>query len=87
MAWWGVAAACVRCSTPAVFFSVGAVSEITQRLFSSIVLPMHPPATPLGEFTAAMGETFHVDIRDEPSFAASLRDLPRRPTILVLKGV
>ncbi|MEO4000765.1 MBL fold metallo-hydrolase [Mesorhizobium sp. CAU 1732] len=67
--------------------SVGAVSEITQRLFSSIILPMHRHATPLGEFTAAMGETFDVDMRDEPSFSVSLRDLPRRPTILVLRGV
>ena len=67
--------------------SVGAMSEITTRLFSSIVLPMHRHATPMGEFTAAMGETFDVDYRDERSFSVSLRDLPRRPTILVLKGV
>ena len=41
----------------------------------------------MGEFTAAMGDTFDVDYRDERSFSVSLRDLPRRPTILVLKGV
>jgi L-ascorbate metabolism protein UlaG (beta-lactamase superfamily) len=67
--------------------SVGAMSEITTRLFSSIVLPMHRHATPMAEFTAAMGETFDVDYRDERSFSVSLRDLPRRPTILVLNGV
>lgn len=67
--------------------SVGAMSEIATRLFSSIILPMHRHATPMGEFTAAMGETFDVDRRDERSFSVSLRDLPRRPTILVLKGV
>ena len=67
--------------------SVGAMSEIAKRLFSSIILPMHRHATPLGEFTGRMGETFDVKISDERSFTVSLRDLPRRPTILVLKGV
>jgi L-ascorbate metabolism protein UlaG (beta-lactamase superfamily) len=67
--------------------SVGAMSEITQRLFSSLILPMHRHATPMGEFVAAMGETFDVEYRDERSFTVSLRDLPRRPTILVLQGV
>lgn len=67
--------------------SVGAMSEIAKRLFSSIVLPMHRHATPLGEFTGRMGETFDVEISDERSFTVSLRSLPRRPTILVLRGV
>ena len=67
--------------------SVGAMSEIAQRLFSSLILPMHRHATPIGTFTAAMGETFDVKFSEERSFSVSLRDLPRRPTILVLKGV
>lgn len=67
--------------------STGAMSEITRRLFSSIVLPMHRHATPLAEFTSAMGETFALDMRGERSFTVSLRDLPRRPTIIVLQGV
>lgn len=67
--------------------SVDAMSEIVKRLFSSIVLPMHRNATPLGEFTGRMGETFDVKISPERSFSVSLRSLPRRPTILVLSGV
>ena len=67
--------------------SVGAMSEIAKRLFSSLILPMHRHATPIGEFTARMGETFDVKFSDERSVSVSLRDLPRRPTILVLKGV
>jgi len=67
--------------------SLANMSEITTRLFSSIVLPMHRHSTPLGEFLARMGEGFAVDYRDERSFTVSLRDLPKRPTILVLQGI
>jgi len=67
--------------------SVGAMSEIAKRLFSSIILPMHRHATPIGEFTARMGETFDLKFSEERSFSVSLRSLPRRPTILVLRGV
>jgi len=67
--------------------SVGAMSEIARRLYSSLILPMHRHATPLREFTARMGEGFDVRFSDEASVTVSLRDLPRRPTILVLKGV
>lgn len=67
--------------------SVDAVSEITRRLYSSIVLPMHRHATPLSEFTSRMGGQFALDMRDARSFTVSLRNLPSRPTILVLKGV
>jgi L-ascorbate metabolism protein UlaG (beta-lactamase superfamily) len=67
--------------------SVGAMSEIARRLYSSLILPMHRHATPLREFTARMGEGFDVRFSEEASVAVSLRDLPRRPTILVLKGV
>jgi L-ascorbate metabolism protein UlaG (beta-lactamase superfamily) len=67
--------------------SVDAMSEIARRLQSSLVLPMHRHSTPLREFTARMGEGFAVRFSDAASFTVSLRDLPRRPTILVLKGV
>jgi L-ascorbate metabolism protein UlaG (beta-lactamase superfamily) len=67
--------------------SVEAMSAIVRRLHSSLVLPMHRHSTPLGAFTARMGETFDVRFSEARSFTVSLRDLPRRPTILVLKGV
>jgi L-ascorbate metabolism protein UlaG (beta-lactamase superfamily) len=61
--------------------------DITRRLYSSVVLPMHRHSTPLGEFTAMMGEGWAVDIRDSRSLSISLRSLPGRPTIVVLQGV
>ena len=67
--------------------SLANMSEITTRLFSSIVLPMHRHSTPMGEFLAMMGEGYAVDFRTERSFTVSLRNLPRRPTILILQGV
>ena len=67
--------------------SAEAMSDIVKRLSSSLVLPMHRHATPLGEFTARMGESFDVRFSGEASVSVSLRNLPRRPTILVLKGV
>lgn len=67
--------------------SVDGMSEIAKRLFSSIILPMHRHATPLGEFTSRMGETFEVKFLNSRSFPVSLRTLPRRPTILVPEGL
>ncbi|MDI6028669.1 MBL fold metallo-hydrolase [Corticibacterium sp. UT-5YL-CI-8] len=67
--------------------SIDAMTEITTRLYSSMILPMHRHATPMGEFTGRMGEGFAVDYRDGPSLTVSLRSLPSRPTIVVLKGV
>lgn len=67
--------------------SLANMSEITARLSSSVVLPMHRHSTPLADFLSRMGEGFAVDYRDERSFTISLRDLPRMPTILVLQGV
>ncbi|QDY99995.1 MBL fold metallo-hydrolase [Nitratireductor mangrovi] len=63
------------------------MSQIAERLYSSIVLPMHRHSTPIGEFLAMMGEDFATDFRPERSFTVSLRTLPRRPTILILDGV
>lgn len=67
--------------------SVDRVSEITTRLYSSVILPMHRHATPLSEFTGRMGEDFAVEFRDSRSLSVSLRTLPSRPTIVVLDGI
>ena len=67
--------------------SLANMSEITTRLYTSIVLPMHRHSTPLGEFLAMMGEGFEVDYRASRSLTVSLRSLPKRPTIIVLEGV
>lgn len=67
--------------------SLDGMSEITTRLQSSIVLPMHRHSTPMGEFLGLMGDRFAVDFRDSRSLTVSLRSLPDRPTIIVLDGV
>ena len=67
--------------------SLDAMSEIAERLSSSIVLPMHRHSTPIGAFTGRMGPAFTVEFRDSPTLTVSLRTLPRQRTIIVLKGV
>jgi L-ascorbate metabolism protein UlaG (beta-lactamase superfamily) len=67
--------------------SLDGMSEITRRLSSSIVLPMHRHATPLSAFTGRMGEGFDIDFSEGRSVTVSLTSLPRRPTIVVLDGV
>ena len=63
------------------------MTEITRRLQSSIVLPMHRRGTAVGRFIGMMGETFATDFRDGRSFNVSLTTLPGRPTILVPEGI
>ena len=67
--------------------SLDRMSEITTRLYSSMILPMHRHATPIGEFTGRMGKDFAVEFRASRSLKVSLRTLPDRPTIIVLDGV
>lgn len=67
--------------------SLANMQEITRRLYSSVVLPMHRHSTPIEEFTLRMGEGFAVDFRDGPSLELSMRSLPQRPTIIILDGV
>jgi L-ascorbate metabolism protein UlaG (beta-lactamase superfamily) len=67
--------------------SLGSMSEITTRLYSSMILPMHRHSTPIGEFTSMMGEGFAVEFRPSRSLKVSLKTLPSRPTIIVLEGV
>jgi L-ascorbate metabolism protein UlaG (beta-lactamase superfamily) len=62
------------------------MQAIVDRLRSSIVIPMHWFSdTGLQRFLAGMEETFAIDIREEPSLEVSLRTLPSRPTIVVLR--
>ncbi|SOE16307.1 beta-lactamase family protein [Hoeflea halophila] len=64
-----------------------AMTGIAQRLQSSILLPMHRRGAPLSSFIEMMGDKFTTDFVNADSFTVSARSLPRRPTILVLKGV
>ncbi|CAN7554348.1 MBL fold metallo-hydrolase [Aminobacter sp. LjRoot7] len=67
--------------------SIDAMTEITTRLYSSMILPMHRHSTPIGEFTGMMGDGFAVEFRNRRSLKVSLRSLPPRPTIVILDGV
>lgn len=67
--------------------SLDGMSEITKRLSSSVILPMHRFSTPINAFTARMGEYFDIDFRDERALTVSLSSLPSRPTIVILQGV
>jgi L-ascorbate metabolism protein UlaG (beta-lactamase superfamily) len=67
--------------------SLGSMTEITTRLYSSMILPMHRHSTPIGEFTSMMGDGFKVEFRPSRSLKVSLKTLPDRPTIIVLEGV
>ncbi|RFC67988.1 MULTISPECIES: MBL fold metallo-hydrolase [Mesorhizobium] len=67
--------------------SVQAMSDITTRLYSSMILPMHRHATPLSVFTRLMGDGFAVDFRSTDTLSVSLKTLPDRPTIVILSGV
>lgn len=67
--------------------SLDGMSEITRRLRSSIVLPMHRFSTPLSDFMARMNGQFAMDIRPERSFSVSRETLPKKPTIIILDGV
>jgi len=62
------------------------MQSLIERLRSSIVIPMHWFSDfGLRNFLAGMENTFAIDIRDSSSIEVSLRTLPSRPTIVVLR--
>ena len=67
--------------------SLANMREITDRLHSSIVLPMHRHATPIAEFTSHDGRRVRGGFPQQPVALGDVARLPRRPTIIVLDGV
>jgi len=67
--------------------SLDGVSEITKRLRSAVVLPMHRFATPLDEFMRLIGQQFVIDQRSERTLKISRDTLPGTPTVIILDGV
>ena len=59
------------------------MAEITSRLRSSIVLPMHLRGTVLDNFLSKMSGEFAIRFMDGNSLTVTVRDLPKRPTIMV----
>jgi L-ascorbate metabolism protein UlaG (beta-lactamase superfamily) len=67
--------------------SLDGVSDITRRLRSSVVLPMHRFMTPLDEFMRRIGQQFEIDTRTERTLKISRDSLPGTPTVIILDGV
>ncbi|WP_291852180.1 MBL fold metallo-hydrolase [Bradyrhizobium sp.] len=67
--------------------SLDGVSDITRRLRSAVVLPMHRFATPLDEFMRLIGQQFVIDQRTERTLKISRDTLPGTPTVIILDGV
>ncbi|MCC1492142.1 MBL fold metallo-hydrolase [Cognatishimia sp. F0-27] len=60
--------------------------SVINRLKSSVVIPMHWFSDfGLGRFLEDISDSFAIDIRDGPSMEVSLRNLPPRPTVVVLR--
>ncbi|MCB8837813.1 MBL fold metallo-hydrolase [Aurantimonas sp. VKM B-3413] len=66
--------------------SQGGMGETAKRLRAQIVLPMHRFAGPIERFLDRLPD-FAVERRATPSLTVSVRTLPERPTVIVLKGV
>ncbi|PWV95483.1 L-ascorbate metabolism protein UlaG (beta-lactamase superfamily) [Hoeflea marina] len=67
--------------------SHGAMTAIARRLQSSILLPMHRRGAAISGFITMMGDSFATDYVNDEAVTVSARSLPRRPTIMVLKGI
>ncbi|WGW03501.1 MBL fold metallo-hydrolase [Tropicibacter oceani] len=62
------------------------VMRVVERLKSSVVIPMHWFSDgALGAFLDGMSGSFAIDYVDTPYLEVSLRSLPNRPTITVLR--
>ena len=67
--------------------SYAGMAEITARLRSSIVLPMHLRGNHISSFISMMGSDFAVEFLDDNAVTVNVRDLPKRPTIMVPAGL
>ncbi|MDF1633694.1 MBL fold metallo-hydrolase [Mycoplana sp. MJR14] len=63
------------------------MSRVVERLRSALILPMHRRGPPIDHFLSMFEEGFDITFADTARVEVSVRSLPRRPTILVLKGV
>lgn len=62
------------------------MTKVVERIKSSIILPMHWfSGASLTWFLNQISPAFEVEVRDSSEIEVSLRDLPSRPTIIVLR--
>jgi L-ascorbate metabolism protein UlaG (beta-lactamase superfamily) len=72
----------------AMTLSLGGMAEIVSRLRSSVILPMHAQgwASP-ADLISMLGENFDHKYLNSRSLVLSLNDLPKRPTVMVPRGL
>lgn len=63
------------------------MADLTERLRSSVVLPMHLRGRAIASFTNMMGDDWLVDYMQGDTVELGVRDLPRRPTIMIPAGL
>ena len=63
------------------------MSTVVKRLRSSVILPMHRRGPVIDDFLGMFGPEFGQVVSPEASIEVSLRSLPKKPTIYVLKGL
>lgn len=66
---------------------VDSMSRVVQRLRSSLILPMHRGGPPLERFLAMFDGRFDITYAREPLITVTMRNLPKKPTILVPQGL
>ncbi|HEY0122097.1 MAG TPA: MBL fold metallo-hydrolase [Rhizobium sp.] len=63
------------------------MSRVVKRLRSSLILPMHRWGPPVQQFLALFGPEFDAAYAPSATTTVSLKTLPRKPLIYVLKGL
>jgi L-ascorbate metabolism protein UlaG (beta-lactamase superfamily) len=63
------------------------MSRVVQRLRSSVILPMHRRGPVVEDFLAMFGPEYEQVVSPEATIDVSMRSLPKKPTIYVLKGL
>lgn len=63
------------------------MSRVVGRLRSSLILPMHRRGPPIDAFLDMFGDDYDKRFADSTSVKVSLRSLPSKPLIYILKGV
>lgn len=63
------------------------MSRIIKRLRSSLILPMHRRGPPVTRFVSMFGKDFDIIYAPDDTITVSMRSLPKKPLIYVMKGV
>ena len=63
------------------------MSIVVKRLRSSVILPMHRRGPVIDDFLAMFGPEYDQLVSPDATIEVSIRSLPKKPTIYVLKGL